>query len=207
MSKYWTSKTKLQTTVWKKVFYNNITSAITYGIINNIYNICNKSQASPNSINEYGRRTRFTFINSYFVTNSFMISLRKLNTRTDGYAASLIAKYVSPSEVMKLKRKNKFYSCLSIIMPTINLSWAHAPSLSADLCKVVYMMETLKEKISHYVIFIIQISSHVWGMKLCYGVKIMKVPTFLNCKMRSTELLVMSLIVYHVDKYLKIIIY
>jgi hypothetical protein len=38
------------------------------------------------------------------------------------------------------------------------------------------------------------------------GVEIMKV-TFLNCKRRSFEYLVMLVIMRHVDKYLKIIIF
>jgi hypothetical protein len=57
---------------------------------------------------------------------------------------------------------------------------SHAWLLRAKLCKVVYIMKTLKETKSPNMkrTFIFQIFSHVRGMVLYYGLGIMKVTTF-----------------------------
>jgi hypothetical protein len=68
---------------------------------------------------------------------------------------------------------------------------AHVRSLRAKLCKVVYMIKTLKETMSPYMMRnIYYLNFHFclrYGIILYYGVGILKVITFSNCKRRSLE--------------------
>jgi hypothetical protein len=69
-----------------------------------------------------------------------------------------------------------------------HLTWgARARSLRTEPCRVVYMMKILKETVSPCVIRNIYYLNFHSCMALYYGVGIVKVIQFLNCKRRPFE--------------------
>jgi hypothetical protein len=93
---------------------------------------------------------------------------------------------------------------------TENLKWdPHIRTLSSKLCKLIYIVKSLKEVISPYMIKSIYYSNFQSSLRysIIFGVGAVRVNQALNCKKKSLEYLVVSINICCVNKYLKTIIY